>query len=102
MESTCGKDPRWKIPGPAGELGEYRIRPIFIEEVLRITGGKFRIDPFNNISCREGIARWLEYSAPPVGATTTEELYELYRRGPAGYRRWKGGLRCAMSPTGNN
>ena len=38
---------------------------------------------------RAGIRIWMNYWAPRVGASTQEELYELYRRGPSGYRQWE-------------
>ena len=87
-ESNYGLDPNcWKI-GPAGEYGEFQIIPIFVADVERISG--FTIDRSDNDSCRAGIEMWLNHYAPRVGAVTTDELYELYRRGPAGYRRTKG------------
>lgn len=90
-ESQQGKDPRWKIRGAAGEEGQYRITPIFVAEVERISG--YHIDVSNNASCRVGIVIWTNYWAPRVEAETRDELYELYRRGADGYRQWKGGTR---------
>ena len=86
-ESRCGKDLRWKIRGAAGEEGEYRITPPFVAEVERISG--YKIDVFDNASCRAGIVIWMNYWAPRVRAKTRDELYNLYRRGAAGYRQWK-------------
>lgn len=88
-ESRCGKDPKCRrgIIGPAGEEGEYQITPIFVKDVKRISG--LTIDPYCNDSCRGGITVWLSHYAPVVGAVSIEERYELYRRGPGGYRRWK-------------
>lgn len=88
-ESRRGADPR-SGPGhigPAGEQGEFQMTPIFIADVRHICG--LRIDPHDNASCRAGIARWLAHYAPRVDARTTDELSELYRRGPSGYRRWR-------------
>ncbi len=87
-ESRNGTDPNWRGVGSAGERGEYQIRPIFIEEVKRISG--FVIDPLDNDSCRYGIYVYLSYWGPRVGAGTKDDLYELFRRGPTGYRAWKG------------
>ncbi len=87
-ESDFGQDPNCYMIGPANEQGQYRIRPIFIEEVKRISG--FVIDPHDNDSCRYGIYVYLSYWGPRVGAQTVDDLYELYRRGPTGYREWKG------------
>lgn len=96
-ESRCGKDPRWKIWGKAGEEGQYRITPIFIIDVKRICG--YEIDVFDNESCRQGITAWLTYWYPRVfrqyiesaGPPTVADVYELYRRGPKGYRKWRKG-----------
>lgn len=89
-ESRRGADPRSRpgIVGPAGERGEFQVTPIFIADVERIA--EFRIDPDDMASCRKGITIWLSHYSPRVGAVTTEELYQLYRRGPTGYRKWKG------------
>ena len=87
MESRRGLDKRCWTVGPAGEYGEYQITPPFLADVVRIAG--FHIDRADNDSCRAGIELWLRHYAPRVGAETTDELYELYRRGPAGYRRWE-------------
>lgn len=89
-ESSCGRNPRAGrgYIGNAGEEGEYQVTPIFVRDVQRISG--HRIDPYDNDSCRKGIVSWLNHYAPIVNANTTNELYNLYRRGPTGYRRWKG------------
>ena len=84
-ESRRGLDKRCWTVGPAGEYGEFQIIPIFVRDVERISG--FVIDRADNDSCRYGIEVWLNHYAPRVGAVTTDELYELYRRGPGGYRR---------------
>lgn len=88
-ESRCGRDQRWRITGKAGEQGEYRITPIFVAEVKRICG--YEIDVFDNESCRQGITAWLTYWCPRVfkGQATVADVYELYRRGPKGYRKWR-------------
>jgi len=88
-ESTRGTDPNYDpaVPGPAGELGEYQITPIFTDEVFRLCG--FRPDPHNNDQCVYGLYVWLGYHAPRVGAEGRDQLYELYRRGPSGYREWR-------------
>jgi len=85
-ESNCGMSELYDpdTVGPAGERGEYQITPIFIREVERLCGRT--IDPMNNASCRAGIYVWMEYWAKRVGAKTEEEMYELYRYGPTGYR----------------
>lgn len=87
-ESSCGTDPAWRITGPAGEEGEYQIRPIFKKDVKRLSG--YEIDVYDNDSCRYGIFIYLEEYAPRVGAVTVEDMYQLFRRGPSGYRTWKG------------
>jgi len=90
-ESRCGRDPRC-LPGrvgPAGERGAYQVTPPFVAEVRRISG--FTIDPHDDASCRRGAGIWLDYWGPRVGLTPSspaEQVYELYRRGPSGYRRW--------------
>ena len=88
-ESSRGQNPKCRkgIVGPAGERGQYQITPIFKEDVERI--GNFIIDEYNPSSCRDGIIIWMNYYAPRVGAKTVAEKYELYRRGPSGYKKWK-------------
>lgn len=87
-ESDRGLDSRcWEI-GAAGECGEFQITPIFPREVKRISG--YIIDRADNASCRQGIIIWLDYYVPRSGAETVEDVHELYKRGPSGYRRWKG------------
>lgn len=87
-ESRRGADPKCRQIGLAGEVGEFQIRPIFIADVERIAG--YRIDPADFWSCRKGITIWLSYYAPRVGAETVDEMYELYRCGPSGFRRQRG------------
>ena len=87
-ESNCGQDPRCREIGIAGEMGEYQIRQIFIDDVKRING--YVVDPYDNESCRKGITIWLNHYAPLCEADTTKEQYELYRRGYSGYKTWKG------------
>ena len=88
-ESRCGKDKRWKLPKATGEVGEYQIRPIFITDVERISG--YTIDPMDNISCRKGIQIWLDHYVPLIDKDMgIEDQYEMYNRGYAGYKRWKG------------
>jgi len=93
-ESRCGKDPNWKLPKPTGEEGQYQTRPIFIEDVNRIHkllyGSEFILDPYDLDQCRYGIALYLDYYAPKVGAKNIFEMYELYRYGYRGYRNLKG------------
>ncbi len=83
MESTCGTDPDWRIPGDAGELGEYRLTPIFIEDIA--IKFRFVIDPFDIDKCRYGIFMWLKHYAPRVGAVTAEDMWQLFNLGPTGY-----------------
>ena len=89
-ESSRGTDPLCRVTGPAGEQEEYQITPIFSAEVYRISG--YRIDVFCNKSCRYGISLWLDYWIPRVftGQPTVEQVYEMYRRGPKGYRKAAG------------
>lgn len=96
-ESRRGTDPRCRrgIVGPAGERGAYQITPIFEAEVRRLGGGP--IDVYDDASCRAAITRWLRYWIPRVGASTLAEAYQLFRRGPNGYRRWRRGLRAGPS-----
>jgi len=87
-ESRYGQDPRCRrgVVGPAGERGEFQVTPIWAEDVMRLTGET--VDPYDVAQCRRLVRAWLEYYAPRVGASTPEQMAELYRRGPAGYRRW--------------
>ena len=96
MESTKGLDPRWRIEGPASERGEYRLTKIFIEDVERICG--FVIDPFDNDKCRYGIFIWLKYYAPSAGAKTVEQMCELFRLGPSGYRKARTPVESIVEP----
>jgi len=88
-ESRQGSDPRCRRGhvGPAGEQGEFQVTPIWCEDVRAISGQI--VDPFDRNSCRRAIRTWLEYYGPRVGAVTPDDLAELYRRGPGGYRGWK-------------
>ena len=91
-ESRCGADPRC-LPGrvgPAGERGEFQVTPPFVREVRRISG--YTINPHDNRSCRIGASLWLDFWAPRVGLTPwhdVELVYELYNRGPRGFREWE-------------
>jgi len=90
-ESSCGQDPKARpgVVGPAGEEGEYQITPIFRADVKRLFG--VDIDPHDRTGeLRYWIWEWLRYYAPRVGASTVEELYQLYHLGPTGFRDWKG------------
>ena len=83
-ESRNGEDSRCRLTGQAGEMGEFQVREIFIQDVKRIGGNA--IDPYDLESCRMGIRTWLKHYAPRVGAETPDQMCELYRRGPTGYR----------------
>lgn len=87
-ESSRGTDPNWRIIGAAGEQGQLRQTPINIEDIYRISGEE--IDPMDLERARYGMFIYLQEYAPKVEAESVEDLYELYRRGPTGYRRWKG------------
>jgi len=86
-ESSRGTDPNWRVMGPAGEQGQLRQTPIFIEDVFRISGEV--IDSLDLERARYGMFIYLQEYAPKVGAVTVEDLYELYRRGYKGYKTWK-------------
>ena len=88
-ESRYGTDPKCKVIGKCGERGEYQIRPIFIADVKRISG--YEINPYDNQSCRRGIAIWIDYYTRLAGIDCHDykEVYELYRRGYVGYTKWK-------------
>lgn len=96
MESTKGLDPMWREEGSAGELGEYRLTPIFIEDVERICG--FVIDPFDIDKCRYGIFIWLKHYAPSAGAKTVEQMCELFHLGPSGYREARTPVASIVEP----
>jgi len=87
-ESNNGKADNLDVPGPDGELGPWQVTPIWIDDIKRLTGEV--VDPMNQVSTRRQVRIWLEHYAPRVGAESKEEMHELYRRGPTGYRRWKG------------
>jgi len=88
-ESRYGADPRSRpgVVGPAGERGEFQVTPGFCRDHTRLTGQE--LDPYNNSQCRYAIIIWLSYYAPRVRARTLADQYELYRRGPTGFRRWR-------------
>jgi len=88
-ESSRGTDPRCfrGVVGPAGERGEYQITPIFEAEVKRLGGGS--VDVYDTNDCRRAIILWMGYWAPQVDAESVTDRYELYRRGPTGFRRWR-------------
>ena len=86
-ESRRGEDKRcWEI-GPDGEYGEFQITPIFVRDVRRISG--YEIIRSDYSSCVHGINIWLDYWLPRVGAVDLISQYELYNRGPTGYRKWR-------------
>ncbi len=87
-ESRRGTDPRCfrGIVGPAGERGEYQLTPPFTEEVKRLGGS---VDVYDNASCKRAIVLWMDYWAPKRGAESIADKYELFRRGPTGFRQWK-------------
>lgn len=96
QESTDSLDPLCRVMGPDGEQGNYGIREIFVADVIRISS--YVIDPWDDASCEKGIRIWFDYWAPKVCPQNLEhpgrpgsirDLYELYRRGPMGYRRWR-------------
>lgn len=88
-ESRCGKDPRAGLGqvGLAGERGSWQITPRFAADLERLTGRPCNVHDVAR--CKEQIRVWLEYYGPRVGARTSKELAELYRRGPKGYRQWR-------------
>ncbi len=90
-ESSRGTDPDCKrgIVGPAGERGEFQLTPPFTEEIERLGGGS--VDVYDNASCRRAIMLWMNYWAHRVKAVSLEDKYELYRRGPTGFRQWRKG-----------
>ena len=87
-ESRLGQDEGWKVVGPDGELGEMRVTPIWCRDIKRLFGEE--VDPFNVPRLYRQVLRWLMYYGPLVGAEGVDELYELYRRGPSGFREWRG------------
>ena len=87
MESRCGTDPACAVPGDAGEIGEYQITPIFIEDVERIE--RYTILPWDNRSCRFGITLWLQHYSIGLGISDQPfELYKMYNMGPQGYKKY--------------
>lgn len=91
IESNRGEDDSCKNIGPYGEEGEYQIRPIFVEDVKRITKNRFIIDVNDNESCKKGIGIWLEYYSLKIPYWSKLELsqqYVLYNRGYAGFKKW--------------
>ena len=89
MESRFGADPKCArgIVGSAGEKGEWQVTPIWCADAERITG--MAADPYDVERTRYQVYAWLCWYGPRVGATTRWELYELYKRGPSGFREWK-------------
>ena len=75
-------------PGPAGELGEYQITPIFQRDCLAKLA--LHVDPLDNTSCQDVIPRWLAYYAKAYRLNTDKAtLYQLYRLGPgSSFLRW--------------
>ena len=88
-ESTRGTAKKLDIPGPAGELGEFQLTPIWIEDCRKLFG--VTVNPFDVDQCREIIPRWLARRAPEAGAVTPEDMAEMFRLGPRGFRAWKAG-----------
>ena len=79
-ESRFGTDPNWKITGPAGEEGQYRLTPIWERDAFRLT--KIKSDPFNNELTRYQIYIWFRHYKP--NAKSIHELYRIYQYGPDG------------------
>lgn len=92
-ESRCGMAANYHPHeiGPNGEEGEYQVRPIFRRDCKHLFGED--VDPYHTDKVRYLVFCWLSYYSPQVGANTIDETYELYRRGPTGYREWKGAQR---------
>ena len=68
-------------PGPAGEMGEYQVTPIFIADVRRITGRAF--DPYDPNDTRRAIIAWLTHYLGPAGHADPARCYRAYRYGPS-------------------
>ena len=88
-ESTRGTAANLDIPGKAGELGEFQLTPIWIADCRELFG--VQVNPFDDAQCREIIPRWLARRAPEAGAVTAEDMAEMFRLGPRGFRAWKAG-----------
>jgi len=89
MESRNGQDPGcWpgRI-GPSGERGPWQVTPIFIADIERLCG--VELDPYDYWQCWDCVEMWLRHYAPRAGCQTIDDIHELYRRGPTGYRDWK-------------
>lgn len=88
QESRFGADPRCKPGhvGPAGEIGEFQITPIWLDDIHRLGVG---CDPWDRDSCRRAIRVWLKHYGPRVGAKDPDDLARLYNLGPTGFRRWQ-------------
>lgn len=86
QESRRGQDPRAArgIVGEHGELGERQVRPIWREDVERLTG--LKCDPYNADRVRYQTLVWLQHYALDAGATTVDDLCDMYRLGPTGFR----------------
>ena len=87
-ESRNGTAPNLDVPGPDGELGPWQVTPIWIADIKRLTGET--VDPMDTDATRKQVLYWLKHYGPKVGAETVGDFWQLYRRGPTGYRRWKG------------
>ncbi len=87
-ESRNGLMPNLDVPGPNGELGSWQVTPVWIADIKRLTGET--VNPMDKDNMRRQAKVWLKHYGPRVGAETVEDLRQLYRRGPTGYRRWKG------------
>jgi len=76
--------------GPHGERGEYQQTPIFVADILRLTGRTY--DPRDPAQARWAARVWLEHYAPlaGLGPDDGEELAKLYRYGYAGYMELQG------------
>ena len=88
-ESSLGLDPKARpgVIGPDGERGPFQVRPIWYRDIKQLFGEE--VDPDDTNRTWWQVWRWLEYYGPRVGATTVDDLYEMYRRGPTGYEEWK-------------
>lgn len=85
-ESSCGTDPKRLLQGPAGELGDYQITPIFVEDVKRLGYEVDRLDPE---SSRFAAMLWIDHYSkkiPDWESLPIETQYELYRRGYKGFK----------------
>jgi len=89
-ESRNGADPKAARgqTGPAGERGPAQWTPIWLDDYEDIYHE--RPDPYGSLDeLRFHIWRWLCVRACDV-CETPDDYRELYRRGRAGYLRWKG------------